>query len=363
MTTAFIALGANLGDRQANIQKAIRLLDETDGISIKAVSEILESDALAQMDQPAYLDAVVQVETDLPADKLFDRMSSIEDTLGRTRQEKWSPRTIDLDLLLYADQVIEGPMLTIPHNQMHLRSFVLNGMCELAPDFIHPVLKQSMKELATRLNGQNFFLSQDRPQLISVAGVIGVGKTTLASGIAKEFDCPMLAEAYDTNPFMPDVYAGDTEHAIDSQLYFLKSRYDQLNRDKLPPAVPVVSDYIFNKETIFAARTLSPDQCAKHKEQYDTVVEQVANPVVAVYFYDSPSACLDRITTRNRPYEQDIDLETVKTFAQDYEDLFRDWKVCPLIKLDANKFNCTDGQQVKEFAQHLRHYIWKSQPK
>jgi deoxyguanosine kinase len=363
MTTAFIALGANLGDRQANIQKAIRLLDETDGISVKAVSEILESDALAQMDQPAYLDAVAQVGTDLRADKLFDRMSSIEDTLGRIRQEKWSPRTIDLDLLLYADQVIEGPMLTIPHNQMHLRSFVLNGMCELAPDFIHPVLKQSMKELASRLNGQNFFLSQYRPQLISVAGLIAVGKTTLASGLAKEFNCPMLAEAYDTNPFMPDVYAGDTEHAIDSQLYFLNSRLEQLNPDKLTSAVPVVSDYIFDKETIFAARTLSPDQSARHKQQYDTAIEQVAKPVVAVYLYDSPQACLSRIAARNRPYEQDIDIETLKTFAQDYDNLFGNWKVCPLIKLDANTFNCTDPEQVREFAQHLRHYIWKSQPK
>lgn len=360
MTTAFIALGANLGDRKANIHNAIRLLDETEGIAVKASSEILESEPLAQMDQPAYLDAVIQVETDLPAEILFDRMSSIEDELGRTRNQKWTPRTIDLDLLLYADQVIESPRLTVPHDQMHLRSFVLNGMCELAPDLIHPVLKQSMKELATRLNGRNFYLSQDRPQLISVAGLIAVGKTTLASGLAKEFNCPMLAEAYDTNPFMPDVYAGDTVHAIDSQLYFLNSRLDQLNPNKLTPSLPVVSDYIFDKETIFAARTLSPDQVARHRDQYDTVVQQVAKPVVAVYFYDSPAACLKRITARNRPYEQAIDLETLNTFAQDYDKLFEDWKTCPLIRLNANKFNCTDPLQVRDFAQHLRHYIWKS---
>lgn len=359
MTTAFIALGANLGDRQANIQKAIRLLDDTDGIAVKAVSEVVESDPLAGMDQPAYLDAVVQAETDWPPDKLFDRMTSIEDSLGRVRGEKWSPRTIDLDLLLYGDEVIEGSRLIIPHNQMHLRSFVLKGICELDGDSIHPVLKQSMNELATRLNGQNFYLSGDQPQLISVAGVIGVGKTTLASGLAREFDCAMLPEAYDTNPFMPDVYAGDTEHAIDSQLYFLNSRLEQLNLNKLTPGVPVVSDYIFDKETIFAARTLSPGQFARHKEQYDSVVEQVAKPVVAVYLYDSPTACLNRIATRNRPYEQEIDLETIKAFAQDYEKLFESWKVCPLIRLDADKFNCTNPQHVSDFAGHLRHYIWK----
>ena len=87
MTTAFIALGANLGDRQANIQNAIRLLDDTEGIAVTAVSEVVESDPLAQMDQPAYLDAVVQVETDLGADELFGRMTSIEETLGRVRGE------------------------------------------------------------------------------------------------------------------------------------------------------------------------------------------------------------------------------------------------------------------------------------
>ena len=80
-------------------------------------------------------------------------MIEIENRLGRVRQEKWSPRTIDLDLLLFDDKIIDTAELTVPHLQMHLRSFVLKGLCRLNPDLIHPVMKVTVKELAARLNG------------------------------------------------------------------------------------------------------------------------------------------------------------------------------------------------------------------
>ena len=82
----------------------------------------------------------------------------------------WGPRTIDLDLLLYDDQVVDEPDLQVPHPQMHLRSFVLKGLCEFASDFVHPVIGRPLKELFKRLNSSDYFPDKSRPQLVSIAG-------------------------------------------------------------------------------------------------------------------------------------------------------------------------------------------------
>ena len=126
-------------------ERAVESLAACDGVDVIAQSPVLETAPLGGMDQPGYLDCVVKVETSLSADELFVRMTEIEDSLGRVRTEKWGPRTIDLDLLLYGDEIIETERLTVPHKQMHLRSFVLDGMCELDADLVHPVLGVSMQ--------------------------------------------------------------------------------------------------------------------------------------------------------------------------------------------------------------------------
>ncbi len=362
-TTAYVALGANLGDRKANIQAAARLLDASERITLTGLSTLVETEPLGPTDQPKYIDAVACIETDLSPQSLFEKMMSIEQALGRVRSEKWAARTIDLDLLLYGSEVISTPALTVPHSQMHLRSFVLKGMCELNGELIHPVLKRSMNELAARLNGGDFFFSPDRAQLISIAGIIGVGKTTLARGLAQALDCPMIVEAYDTNPYMPQVYAGRKDLALDSQLYFLNSRAEQLDKDKLTPGAVAVSDYIFDKEMIYATRTLSPDQLDSYVPAHDAVAGAVAECILAVYLHDWPAACLKRIDSRNRPYEKDIDLSALEAFAQDYDRLFAGWRKCPVIRLDAGRFNCTDAAQVSILANEVRDYVWKSPKK
>lgn len=362
-TTAYIALGANLGDRKANIEAAARLLDSCERITLTGLSTLVETEPLGPTDQPKYMDAVACIETDLSPQALFEKMVSIEQGLGRVRGEKWGPRTIDVDLVLYGSEVISSPALTVPHSQMHLRSFVLKSMCQLNGELMHPVLKRSINELAARLNGGDFSLSPDRAQLISIAGVIGVGKTTLACGLAEALGCAMIAEAYDTNPYMPQVYAGRQDLALDSQLYFLNSRTEQLDKNKLAAGAAVVSDYVFDKEMIYATRTLSAAQLESYVHRHDRVAGAVAKPVLVVYLYDSPAACLKRIDLRNRPYEKQIDLDTLQAFAQDYDRLFAGWRQSPVIRLDASRFNCTDAAEVRILADEVRHYVWKSPEK
>jgi deoxyguanosine kinase len=356
-TTAYVGLGSNLGDRANFIDKAVNCLNSTEGVRVDALSGIIETQPLGDAAGGDYLNAVVRIQTSLTAEKLHAGMICIEDSLGRTRGRKWAPRTIDLDLLLYADNIIKTARLTVPHSEMHLRTFVLKGMCELDNDLEHPVLKRSMRQLAGRLNGENFVRNGQRPQLVSVAGVIGVGKTTLADSLASQLSCEMLAEAYDENPYLADVYAGRAEFALDSQLFFLNSRLEQLNKSALEPGRAVVTDYVFDKEMIYARRTLDADQLVQYKERNSAATPLVAKPVLVVYLKESPAGCLDRIRRRNRPYEQRLELETLEGLAGDYEKLFAGWRTSPVIRLGPDEFNGLDKADVKRLADEVRCYI------
>ncbi|MHC4556748.1 MAG: 2-amino-4-hydroxy-6-hydroxymethyldihydropteridine diphosphokinase [Planctomycetota bacterium] len=349
--TAYIGLGGNLGDRNANIASAIMMLAEAENIKLVQVSDIVETLPLGQIDQPMYLNAVAELKTTLSAEDLHRKLLDIETSLGRVRGEKWSPRTIDLDLLLFGGDVINNPGLTIPHPQMHLRSFVLKGLCQLNGDLVHPVMQESVNELADRLNGLDFALNPDLPQLVSIAGIIGVSKTTLTKKLASRFDCKMLFEPYDTNPFMPEVYAGKKELALDSQLYFLTSRVKQLERSLLAQGRISISDYIFDKELIYARRLLDAQQLDLYEEIYPPFAAKVTPPVLIIYMQDSPRKCLERIHSRNRPYEQRIKLQFLEVMSCDYEQLFKQWKACPVIRLSTS-----DETDIEHLANQIKYY-------
>jgi len=357
ITTAYIGLGGNLGDTEAIIRQAIQKLSDVDGILIEDVSAAIRTAALGDAIQPDYTNAVVKIITKIPPSKLYRQMALIEDSLGRVRREKWAPRTIDLDLLLYGGEIIECPNLVVPHSQMHVRSFVLDGMCRLAPNLAHPVLKRTMTALAGRLNGNDFAIDPTIPQLISVAGVIGVGKTTLANELGRALGCKIIHEAYDTNPYIADVYAGRKDLALDSQLYFLTSRGKQLDRKGLTKGDVLVADYVFDKDMIFAKRTLGNEQLREYERRFRKVRKTVAAPVLTIYLEDLPKACLERIYRRNRPYEQKIQLQTLSSLANDYKRLFADWNQSPLIRIDVSEFDCQNSGEVNTFAGEVKNYI------
>ena len=355
--TVYIGLGGNLDDRKGYIDKALKMLAELPDSQLLRVSDVVETAPLAQMNQPKYLNAVAQINTTLSAEELHARTVNIEIALGRVKEEKWSSRTIDLDILLFGAEVINRPDLTIPHPQIHLRSFVLNQLCRLNPQLLHPVLKETMNELAARLGGADFVLNAELPQLISIAGVIGVGKTTLAKKLAEVFDCSILLEPYDTNPFMPEVYAGRKEMALDSQLYFLTHRVEQLNHNTIAPGRIAVSDYVFDKELIYSKRLLSPRQLDLYKKIYPSLSKQIAAPVLVMYMTDSAQNCLERIHKRNRPYEQKIQLQFLQALDCDYQKLFSNWKICPVIRISTSKLDYTRDVDINHLTNQIRSYI------
>ena len=135
MTRAYVGVGANLGDREATMRRAIELL----GDEVVAVSSFRETDPVGYTDQPRFLNAAAALDTELSPRELLDRLLAVERELGRTREgPRWGPRTIDLDLLLYGDEVVDEPGLRVPHPHLAERRFALEPLAELDPELTVP---------------------------------------------------------------------------------------------------------------------------------------------------------------------------------------------------------------------------------
>lgn len=148
MSTVYLSLGSNLGNRFEMLQDAVQMLREQENIEVTAVSSVYETDPVGYTDQASFLNIVVEIKSPLSADKILSICMETEQTLGRIREFRWGPRCIDLDILLYNDENIVSEKLTVPHPRMHERGFVLVPLMELLPEGIHPVTGVSFREYA-----------------------------------------------------------------------------------------------------------------------------------------------------------------------------------------------------------------------
>jgi len=146
---AYVGLGSNLGDRAAHVARALEALRATPGVEVGAVSPLLETEPVGGPPQGPYLNGAVELFVTLSARELLARLLAIEAAAGRVRGlERNAPRCLDLDLLFYGDARIDEPGLVVPHPRLHQRQFVLEPLCRIAPDFVHPVLRRSVASLA-----------------------------------------------------------------------------------------------------------------------------------------------------------------------------------------------------------------------
>jgi 2-amino-4-hydroxy-6-hydroxymethyldihydropteridine diphosphokinase len=157
VVTAYIGLGANLGDREANIREALSELNRS-GCRLTRASSIYETTPVGYSDQPDFLNAVAEIETNLEPLELLTALGTIEQRIGREETFKWGPRTIDLDILLYGENAFTEENLEIPHPEMHRRAFVLTPLAEIAPEIKHPVSGLTAREMSANVGAEGIRL-------------------------------------------------------------------------------------------------------------------------------------------------------------------------------------------------------------
>ncbi|HCV43320.1 MAG TPA: 2-amino-4-hydroxy-6-hydroxymethyldihydropteridine diphosphokinase [Bacteroidetes bacterium] len=143
----FIGLGSNVGQREKFLNKAVAELKNVRDTKVVWASSVYETDPVGKTDQPKFLNAAVEIETQLQPNELYEEVKAIETRLGRTKTERWGPREIDIDILVYDGLVFQDEEVTVPHPEMERRKFVLVPLKEIAPDLVHPISGMTMEEL------------------------------------------------------------------------------------------------------------------------------------------------------------------------------------------------------------------------
>ncbi len=148
---AYIAMGSNMGDKKGYLDTAVKEVDKTPGCRVINVADYILTKPYGGVEQDDFLNSVMEIETFMPPEVLLETLHGIEDAAGRKRTIRWGPRTLDLDIIFYDDEVISTPELTIPHEEMQKRGFVLEPMTQIAPHKRHPLLGKTVKDLWNEL--------------------------------------------------------------------------------------------------------------------------------------------------------------------------------------------------------------------
>lgn len=147
MKTAYLGLGSNVGDRLEQLESAIKILDNVDGVQVSQISPVYETGPVGYVEQPNFLNLCVEVKTTLTPQQLLQQCFYTEQQLHRVRDIRWGPRTLDVDILLYENEIIEEETLTVPHPRMRERAFVLTPLNDIAADVVEPRTQLSIGEL------------------------------------------------------------------------------------------------------------------------------------------------------------------------------------------------------------------------
>ena len=300
MPDCLIGLGSNVGNRPENIRAAIAALDVERQITVARQSRYFETDSIGgPPDQPGFLNACIRLTTVLSPLALFEVLQAIERNIGQRKTVRWGPRSLDLDLLLYDEQVVvegggtdilDSTRLIVPHRRMSFRRFVLEPAAEVAPGMCHPTIGLTVGELLEHLNRTLPYVAMAVP--------LSVGYTPLAGEVSRRTGCHLITmQKKIRQTSRQRIGRHDSKHRSEQQVSLLESCTAVLCPEQLPNA-PVISDFWFDTLLVNAQRTLDSSQLTEYEILWSEGRRQVVTPRLVVMISSAPSDALDTALTK-----------------------------------------------------------------
>ncbi|PWA06768.1 2-amino-4-hydroxy-6-hydroxymethyldihydropteridine diphosphokinase [Flavobacterium psychrotolerans] len=359
-----LALGSNQGNRLENIQSAVESIHNEVGTVVK-VSRLYETPAWGFESEPFYNCALV-MNTSLSAQEILAKILDLEKKLGRIRSknEGYQPRTIDIDLIAFNEEVIETENLQVPHPLMQERLFVLLPMRDLNLDWRHPIFKKYLPELlkASRdksnckvIQSLGFPLQKiplQKFNYIAIEGNIGAGKTTLVGKIAEDFNAKTVLERFADNPFLPKFYEDPNRYAFSLEMSFLADRFQQISDDLAQFDLFkdfILADYHIFKSLIFAKVTLSEDEYRLYRKLFEIIYKEMPKPDLYIYLYQNTDRLLENIKQRGRSYEQEIPAEYLEKINRGYLDYIKSQNDLNILIIDVSNRDFVKNQEDYAF--------------
>jgi len=330
MPFCLVGLGSNLGNHREILDAAAVRLAEHPRIRLLARSRWRETTPVGgPAGQPNFLNGAVRLETSLLPGELLAFLQEVENRAGRRRTERWGPRTLDLDLLLYGELMLDTPELTIPHPRMAWRRFVLEPAADVAGDMTHPVIGWSVLQLLEHLK-------TSRPY-VAVTGPIAVGKTRLARRLADALDARLVVETPDWTQ-LDAFYADPAAHAWPVETDFLQQRAKLLAADAPAWSGPrwTVSDFWFDQSAAFARAWLPAGQQEEYDRQYEQSRQKIMRPKLIVLLDAPADVLLSRVRRRGRGCERPITEESLERIRQEIYKQVSLPDLGPVLRIDSD---------------------------
>ncbi|MBG7612545.1 2-amino-4-hydroxy-6-hydroxymethyldihydropteridine diphosphokinase [Polaribacter sp. BAL334] len=350
---AYLSLGTNLGDKTENLQNAIESIAEKVG-DIRKISSVYQT-ASWGFESEDFYNCCVEVSTYHAPEKLLSILLQIESNLGRKRVDSttYLDRNIDIDVLLFDDEIIFSKTLTVPHPKMLLRKFVLVPLVEIAPVFFHPIEKKQLTfclqhcEDSSEIIQTSIELKRPIPivekyNYIAIEGNIGAGKTSLAKMMSDEFNAKIILERFADNAFLPKFYEDKERFAFPLEMSFLADRYQQLSDDLAQLDLfknLIVSDYYIFKSLIFAQITLQKEEYILYRKMFDIMYKEITKPDLYVYLYQNTNRLLQNIKKRGRDYEQNIEETYLQKIHDGYKNFINTQQELNVLVIDVSEID------------------------
>ncbi|MGN7810654.1 2-amino-4-hydroxy-6-hydroxymethyldihydropteridine diphosphokinase [Flavobacterium sp. 22076] len=346
-----LSIGSNQGNRLENIKSCINLIHQEVGTVIR-VSKLYETPAWG-FESDAFYNCALLLHTTSSAQKILSQVLKVEKQLGRIRlnREGYQSRIIDVDVIVFDDEIIETEKLHIPHPLMQNRNFVLLPMQDLKLDWKHPMFHKTISELISASPDDSVCtVVQDlkcplneiplqKFNYIAFEGNIGAGKTTLVHKIAEDFNAKTVLERFADNPFLPKFYKDQNRYAFPLEMSFLADRYQQLSDDLAQFDLFkdfIVADYHIFKSLIFAKITLQEDEYRLYRNLFDIIYKEMPKPDLYIYLYQNTDRLLQNIKKRGRTYEQNIEGEYLDKINNGYLEYIKSQKDLNVLIIDVS---------------------------